>query len=63
MNGAARNSLSSRRDAGAYRSNVAVRMVGRYGRNDGRWSWLWVAAMLGYATTVARRRAPEVPAS
>jgi len=25
------------------------------------WSWLWVAAMLGYAATVARRRAPEVP--
>jgi putative ABC transport system permease protein len=25
------------------------------------WSWLWVAAMLGYASTVARRRAPEVP--
>ncbi len=24
------------------------------------WSWLWVAAMLGYAATVARRRAPEV---
>ena len=25
------------------------------------WSWLWVAAMLAYASTVARRRAPEVP--
>ena len=25
------------------------------------WSWLWVAAMLGYASVVARRRAPEVP--
>jgi putative ABC transport system permease protein len=25
------------------------------------WSWLWVAAMLGYASMVARRRAPEVP--
>src|SRR5215469_15867886 len=25
------------------------------------WSWLWVAGMLGYAATVARRRAPEVP--
>ena len=25
------------------------------------WSWLWVGAMLGYAATVARRRAPEVP--
>jgi len=25
------------------------------------WSWLWVVAMLGYAATVARRRAPEVP--
>src|SRR5262249_26671690 len=25
------------------------------------WSWLWVTAMLGYAATVARRRAPEVP--
>jgi putative ABC transport system permease protein len=25
------------------------------------WSWLWVAAMLGYAAAVARRRAPEVP--
>jgi len=25
------------------------------------WSWLWVAAMLGYASAVARRRAPEVP--
>src|SRR5215467_8308054 len=25
------------------------------------WSWLWVTATLGYAATVARRRAPEVP--
>src|SRR5262249_28675622 len=25
------------------------------------WSWLWVVAMLGYAATVARRRALEVP--
>lgn len=25
------------------------------------WSWLWVAAMTGYAGVVARRRAPEVP--
>jgi len=25
------------------------------------WSWLWVAAMLGYAATVARRRAPDIP--
>ncbi len=25
------------------------------------WSWLWVAAMLAYASTVARRRAPGVP--
>src|SRR3974390_1689968 len=25
------------------------------------WSWLWVAAMVAYAPTVARRRAPEVP--
>jgi putative ABC transport system permease protein len=25
------------------------------------WSWLWVAAMVGYASVVARRRAPEVP--
>ncbi|MXM65895.1 iron export ABC transporter permease subunit FetB [Streptomyces sp. HUCO-GS316] len=25
------------------------------------WSWLWVAAMVGYAGDVARRRAPEVP--
>lgn len=25
------------------------------------WSWLWVAAMTGYAAVVARRRAPEVP--
>jgi putative ABC transport system permease protein len=25
------------------------------------WSWLWIAAMLGYAATVARRRAPDVP--
>src|SRR6202048_1968061 len=25
------------------------------------WSWLWVAAMLAYAATVARRRAPDVP--
>src|SRR5262245_3981879 len=25
------------------------------------WSWLWVAAMLGYAATVAARRAPAVP--
>jgi putative ABC transport system permease protein len=25
------------------------------------WSWLWVAAMLGYASVVTRRRAPEVP--
>jgi len=25
------------------------------------WSWLWVAAMLGYASVVARRRAPEIP--
>jgi putative ABC transport system permease protein len=25
------------------------------------WSWLWVAALLGYAATVARRRAPDVP--
>jgi putative ABC transport system permease protein len=25
------------------------------------WSWLWVGAMLGYAATVARRRAPKVP--
>ena len=25
------------------------------------WSWLWVAAMLGYAAEVARRRAAEVP--
>jgi putative ABC transport system permease protein len=27
------------------------------------WSWLWVAAMLGYAATVARRRGPRGPAS
>ena len=25
------------------------------------WSWLWVAAMVGYASVVARRRAAEVP--
>lgn len=25
------------------------------------WSWLWVAAMAGYAADVVRRRAPEVP--
>lgn len=25
------------------------------------WSWLWVAAMIGYAADVARRRAPEIP--
>ncbi len=25
------------------------------------WSWLWVVAMIAYAGTVARRRAPEVP--
>src|SRR5262249_24808770 len=25
------------------------------------WSWLWVGAMVGYASVVARRRAPEVP--
>ena len=25
------------------------------------WSWLWVVGMVGYAATVARRRAPEVP--
>jgi putative ABC transport system permease protein len=25
------------------------------------WSWLWVAAMLGYAAAIARRRAPGVP--
>src|SRR5437764_12314765 len=25
------------------------------------WSWLWVAAMLGYASVVASRRAPEAP--
>src|SRR5262249_58012402 len=25
------------------------------------WSWLWVAAIVRYAATVARRRAPEVP--
>lgn len=25
------------------------------------WSWLWVAAMVGYAAAVARGRAPEVP--
>lgn len=25
------------------------------------WSWLWVAAMTGYAGVVVRRRAPEVP--
>jgi putative ABC transport system permease protein len=25
------------------------------------WSWLWVAAMIGYAGDVVRRRAPEVP--
>jgi UDP-glucose/iron transport system permease protein len=25
------------------------------------WSWLWVAAMLGHAATVARRRAPDIP--
>lgn len=25
------------------------------------WSWLWVAAMLAYASVVARRRAPDVP--
>ncbi|MBN1174751.1 MAG: iron export ABC transporter permease subunit FetB [Micromonosporaceae bacterium] len=25
------------------------------------WSWIWVAAMIGYAGDVARRRAPEVP--
>ncbi len=25
------------------------------------WSWLWVAAMLSYAATVACRRAPDVP--
>src|SRR5215469_16496534 len=25
------------------------------------WSWLWVAAMIGYASSVVRRRAPEVP--
>lgn len=25
------------------------------------WSWLWVAAMIGYAGDVTRRRAPEVP--
>lgn len=31
---------------------------------DGRsiwWSWLWVAAMVGYASDVAARRAPQVP--
>lgn len=26
------------------------------------WSWLWIVAMTGYAGTVVRRRAPEVPA-
>ena len=25
------------------------------------WSWLWVAAMIGYAGDVVRRRAPEIP--
>ena len=25
------------------------------------WSWLWVAGMIGYASDVVRRRAPEVP--
>lgn len=25
------------------------------------WSWVWVAVMVAYAGTVARRRAPEVP--
>src|SRR5262252_10421874 len=25
------------------------------------WSWLWVAGMLGYASLIDRRRAPEVP--
>ncbi|MGH3357636.1 MAG: ABC transporter permease, partial [Nocardioidaceae bacterium] len=25
------------------------------------WSWLWVAAMVGYASDVAARRAPQVP--
>jgi putative ABC transport system permease protein len=39
---------------------VALTLVISSGRSIW-WSWLWVAAMLGYASTVARRRAPEVP--
>lgn len=39
---------------------VALTLVISPGRSIW-WSWLWVAAMLGYASTVARRRAPEVP--
>ena len=39
---------------------VALTLVISPGRSIW-WSWLWVAAMLGYAATVARRRAPEVP--
>src|SRR5262249_2842572 len=39
---------------------VALTLVISPGRSIW-WSWLWVAAMLGYASVVARRRAPEVP--